>query len=109
RSTQPVDHWYFGRIVHDLAGMSLSKQRLTIDYCHREDEVIGFANKFDTAGGLVASGALTPFSDKDRASEVIFKSGEGVPYEASIFFDPVEMVLEYVPQGMAVPVNGFNF
>ena len=109
RSTQPVDHWYFGRIVHDLAGMSLGKSRLAIDYCHRDDEVIGYASKFETQGGLVASGALTPFQEKDRASEVIFKSGEGVPYEASIFFDPAEMVLEYVPQGMAVPVNGFSF
>lgn len=109
RSTQPVDHWFFGRIVHDLAGMSLGKSRLAIDYCHRDDEVIGYASKFETEGGLVASGALTPFQEKDRASEVIFKSGEGVPYEASIFFDPAEMVLEYVPQGMAVPVNGFSF
>jgi len=109
RGIQPVDHWYFGRIVHDLAGMSLSKSRLAIDYCHREDEVMGFANKFDTEGGLMASGALTPFKEGDRASEVIYKSGQGVPYEASVFFDPAELVLEYVPQGMAVPVNGLSF
>jgi len=109
RGAQAVDHWYFGRMVHDLAGMSLSKPRLAIDYCHREDEVMGFANKFDTEGGLVASGALTPFQEKDRASEVIFKSQQGVPYEASIFFDPAELVLEEVPQGMSVPVNGLQF
>lgn len=109
RGAQSVDHWFFGRMVHDLAGMSLSKPRLAIDYCHREDEVMGYANKFDTEGGLVASGALTPFQDKDRASEVIFKSQQGVPYEASIFFDPAELVLEEVPQGMSVPVNGLQF
>jgi hypothetical protein len=109
RGAQAVDHWYFGRMVHDLAGMSLSKPRLAIDYCHREDEVMGFANKFETEGGLVASGALTPFEEKDRASEVIFKSQQGVPYEASIFFDPAELVLEEVPQGMSVPVNGLQF
>jgi hypothetical protein len=109
RGAQAVDHWYWGRMVHDLAGMSLSKPRLAIDYCHREDEVMGFANKFETEGGLVASGALTPFEEKDRASEVIFKSQQGVPYEASIFFDPAELVLEEVPQGMSVPVNGLQF
>jgi hypothetical protein len=109
RGAQSVDHWFFGRMVHDLAGMSLSKSRLAIDYCHREDEVMGYANKFETEGGLVASGALTPFQDKDRASEVIFKSQQGVPYEASIFFDPAELVLEEVPQGMSVPVNGLQF
>jgi hypothetical protein len=109
RGAQAVDHWFFGRMVHDLAGMALSKPRLAIDYCHREDEVMGFANKFETEGGLVASGALTPFQEKDRASEVIFKSQQGVPYEASIFFDPAELVLEEVPQGMSVPVNGLQF
>jgi hypothetical protein len=109
RGAQAVDHWYWGRFVHDMAGMSLSKPRLAIDYCHREDEVMGYANKFDTEGGLVASGALTPFQEKDRASEVIFKSQQGVPYEASIFFDPAELVLEEVPQGMAVSVNGLTF
>jgi hypothetical protein len=109
RGAQAVDHWYFGRMVHDLAGMSLSKPRLAIDYCHREDEVLGYANKFDTEGGLVASGALTPFQERDRASEVIFKSQQGVPYEASIFFDPAELVLEEVPHGMSVPVNGLTF
>ncbi len=109
RGAQSVDHWFFGRMVHDLAGMSLSKPRLAIDYCHREDEVMGFANKFETEGGLVASGALTPVEEKDRASEVIFKSQHGVPYEASIFFDPAELVLEEVPQGMSVPVNGLQF
>jgi hypothetical protein len=109
RGAQAVDHWFFGRMVHDLAGMSLSKPRLAIDYCHREDEVMGFANKFETEGGLVASGALTPFQEKDRASEVIFKSQQGVPYEASIFFDPAELILEEVPQGMSVPVNGLQF
>src|SRR5262245_19107381 len=109
RGAQAVDHWYFGRMVHDLTGMSLSKPRLAIDYCHREDGVMGFANKFETEGGLVASGALTPFEEKDRASEVIFKSQQGVPYEASIFFDPAELVLEEVPQGMSVPVNGLQF
>lgn len=109
RSTQPVDHWFFGRIVHDMAGMSLSKPRLAIDYCHNADEVIGFASKFETKDGLVASGALTPFSDNDRATEVIYKSRQGVPYEASIFSDAEDFVLEYVPEGMAVPVNGFSF
>jgi hypothetical protein len=109
RGAQSVDHWYFGRMVHDMAGLALSKPRLAIDYCHREDEVMGYANKFETEGGLVALGALTPFEEKDRASEVIFKSQQGVPYEASIFFDPAELVLEYVPQGMAVPVNGLTF
>jgi hypothetical protein len=110
RSKEPVDHWWWGRMVHDMAGFSTSKPKLPIDYCHNDSEVMGYANKFETASGeLVASGALTPFDDKDRASEVLFKSKEGVPYEASIYFDPDTIVLEYVPQGMSVAVNGYQF
>lgn len=110
RSADPVDHWWWGRIVHDMSGMSLSKDRLSLDYCHDPSEILGFADKFDvSSGALVASGAMTPFKDGDRASEVLFKSAQGVPYEASIFFDQDSIVLESVPQGMAVEVNGKPF
>lgn len=110
RSKDPVSHWYWGRVVHDMAGFTTSKPRLPVDYCHCEDEVLGFANKFDTSSGdLIASGALTPFEDKDRASEVLFKQKQGVPYEASIFFDPAHLVVEDVPEGFTVGVNGYQF
>lgn len=110
RSKDPVDHWWWGRMVHDMEGFSTSKPKLPIDYCHSDSEVMGYANKFDTSSGeLVASGALTPFDEKDRASEVLFKSKEGVPYEASIYFDPDTIVLEYVSPGMSVQVNGYQF
>jgi len=108
RSGKPVKHWFWGLVAHDLSGMS-SKSRVPLDYCHREAEVIGYANKFTVDGdGLVASGALTPFADGDRASEVIYKSREGVPYEASIFFDPENLVIEEIPRGMSATVNGYT-
>jgi hypothetical protein len=49
-----------------------------------------------------------PFCENDRASEVIHKAGAGVPYEASIFFDPNEYVLEEVSPGAKVQVNGYE-
>ena len=108
RSAQPIEHWFWGRVAHDLSGMS-SKSRVPLDYCHNEAEVIGYANKFAIDGdGLVASGALTPYADGDRASEVIYKSREGVPYEASIFFDPENLVIEEIPRGMSATVNGYT-
>jgi hypothetical protein len=108
RSAQPIEHWYWGRVAHDLSGMT-SKSRVPLDYCHNEAEVIGYANKFTVDGdGLVASGALTPYADGDRASEVIHKSREGVPYEASIFFDPDNLVIEEIPRGMSATVNGYD-
>ena len=41
RSTQPDDHWFFGRIVHDLAGTSPGKSRLAVESSHRGDTGVG--------------------------------------------------------------------
>jgi len=110
RTAQPVQHWFWGRVVHDMAGLRLHKDRLPIDYCHDPTEVLGYLNKFDTStGDLVASGALTPFKDSDRATEVIHKSKAGVPYEASIYFGGDGIKVEEVAQGQAAQVNGFQF
>ena len=87
RSGKPIEHWYWGRVVHDLSGMSLKKSRVPVDYVHDDKEVIGYLNKFDSSSGdLVVSGALVPFKDNDRATEIIHKQKAGVPYEASINF-----------------------
>lgn len=109
RSGEPIVHWYWGKVTHDLAGMRLSKPKIPLDYCHDDAEVIGYANHFDASSGdLVASGALVPYRDQDRAAEVLFKAKSGVPYEASIFFDE-PLVIEQVAEGAAVQVNGREF
>jgi len=107
RTGQPAFHWFWGRVVHDLAGMQVQKASVPLDYCHDCEDVVGYADTFDVAtGDLVVSGALIPFAEGDRASEIAFKARSGVPYEASIFFDPDEIVLEEVAAGVAVQVNG---
>lgn len=107
RTGKPIAHWYWGNVVHDLAGMQLHKDRLPIDYCHYPDEVIGYLDKFETkSGDLVASGALVPFKEGDRAAEVIFKSEQKVPYEASINFGGGPLRLEEIETGVSVVVNG---
>jgi len=110
RSGQPIEHWYWGNVVHDLAGMRTHKPRLTVDYAHNDSEVLGYLNHFDaTSGDLIASGALTPFREDDRASEVLYKMRQGVPYEASIFFGGDGIKIEEVGEGMVAQVNGYQF
>jgi len=109
RSARPIDHWYWGRIVHDLSGMQAAGPSIPLDYNHEPDEVIGYADKFDTSGDLVVSGALVPFEAGDRPNEIRHKAALGVPYQASIYFDPNDMVLEEIPQGRSVQVNGYSF
>jgi len=110
RTAQPVQHWFWGRVVHDMAGMRLHKDRLPVDYVHDPTEVIGYLNHFraDT-DGLEVSGALVPYKDNDRASEIIHKARAGVPYEASIYFGGDGIKVEEVAQGQVAQVNGFQF
>lgn len=110
RSGDSIEHWYWGKVIHDLAGMRIHKPRLTLDYAHNESEVLGYLNHFDTASGdLIVSGALTPWREDDRASEVMFKLREGVPYEASIFFGGDGIKIEEISEGMVSQVNGRQF
>lgn len=109
RSGKPIDHWFWGRVVHDLSGMQ-HKNRVPIDYVHDDKEVIGYANHFDvTDGDLVVSGALVPYKDNDRASEIVHKFRSGVPYEASINFGGDGIEIENIPEGTTADVNGYSF
>jgi hypothetical protein len=110
RSGKAIEHWYWGNVVHDLAGMRLHKSRLPIDYVHDSKEIIGYLNRFDTSSGdLVTTGALVPYKDGDRATEILHKMKAGVPYEASINFGGDGIKVEEVFAGQTVEVNGAQF
>ena len=110
RSSEPLEHPYWGRVVHDMEGMQLSKSRIPLDYNHDADEIVGYLNHFNhDSEGLHVNGVLTPFSEQDRASEIIYKMAQGVPYEASINFGGPGITVEEVPAGASVLVNGFEF
>lgn len=112
RSGKPTEHWFWGNVVHDMAGMKLAKSHVPIDYCHDCEKVIGFANKFDiSTGDLILSGALVPYSanEDDKATEVLYKAKAGVPYEASINFGGDGIKIQEVMPGEVTPVNGYQF
>lgn len=110
RSGKPIEHWFWGRVVHDLAGMRVHKSRLPIDYVHDAKEVIGYLNKFETeSGDLVTSGALVPYKDGDRATEILHKFRQGVPYEASINFGGDGIKVQELLEGEVAEVNGYQF
>lgn len=110
RSGKPIEHWFWGRVVHDLAGMRLRKPRIPIDYVHDDKEMLGYLNHFDSkSGDLIASGALVPYKESDRASEVIYKHSQGVPYEASINFGGDGIKIQEIMQGEIADVNGYQF
>jgi uncharacterized coiled-coil protein SlyX len=111
RSAQPLDHWYWGRIVHDMAGMKVVGERIQLDWIHNCEENLGFLDKFvaDPAVGLSVSGQLVPFDREDRASQVLHKGRAGVPYQASIDWNGPGCLIEEVGEGVTVEVNGYQF
>ena len=108
RTGQPIDHWFWGKVIHDLAGMKLHKKSLTIDYLHYDDEILGYIDRFDIdTGDLIVAGELVPFTQDDRASEVIHKAQNNVPYEASIYFSG-PLKVEEIDPGAEAKVNGYT-
>ena len=108
RSSQPIEHPYWGVIAHDIDGV-VHKQSIPIDYAHNDNEVIGYLDSLTaTPDGLQATGRLVSFTPEDRAAEVIFKSEKGVPYEASINFAGEPLELENVTEGQTASVNGYE-
>lgn len=109
RSAQPIEHWYWGKVVHDFAGMK-SKKRITMDYNHDPDQIVGFANKTTVDDeGLHLSGTIVSVEDGDRADTIMKQSAAGVPFEASIFFGGDGIKIEEVDDGQVTQVNGTQF
>ncbi len=110
RSLEAIEHYYWGRIVHDFSGMILRKDSVTVDWAHGWDEVLGFANQFSvTDAGLEVSGSLVTTEPNDKADEVYRKGKAGVPYEASIDWNGPEVEIEYIPDLVSTEVNGRQF
>lgn len=109
RSGQPIEHPFWGRVVHDMEGMTLHRKRLPVDYAHGEE--IGYLNHFENVNeGLTVSGALVPTSQpNDPALKVIARQRGGVPYEASINFGGDGIRIQEVGEGEVASVNGYQF
>ena len=48
RSAEPINHWYWGKIIHDMAGFSTDHPTVPIDWSHDAtwEEGIGYLSKF---------------------------------------------------------------
>ncbi len=111
RTKDVIDHYYWGPCVHDFDGMQ-HRDRLPVDLQHEWCEPIGYVDGFSvTDEGLVLDGYLVAIigAEDDKGMEVILRGQAGVPYQASIDFDPYSVVLEYVPEGFTSEANGRTY
>lgn len=110
RTPGVAHHPWWGPCVHDFEGMIPGKDRISVDYCHEPEEIVGYADRIELgADGLKLTGALVSIAEGDRAAEIFAKSKAGVPYEASILTNSAGLLAEFVPDGLAVKVNGETF
>jgi hypothetical protein len=58
--------------------------------------------------GLKVAGEIVSFQPDDRAAEVVHKADAGVPYQASVYFDPNSVIVEDVAPNSQVTVNGYQ-
>lgn len=106
RTGEPLDHWYWGRIVHDFAGMS-HRDIIPIDYRHNADELVGYLDTFEIReGNLHLAGKLESIATDDRAAEIIAKGRRKIPYQSSIYFNQETAVFEWLPGDMTANING---
>ena len=109
RSADPVEHPWWGRVVHDMSGMQLHKKVLPADYEHGDP--IGLLNEFDASDkGLIVKGLLVPTGEpRDLVPHLTKQSQGGVPYEASINFFGDGIKVEWLGEDQVAQVNGYTF
>lgn len=104
RQRDPINHWFFGPIVHDFATAKLP-EKVALDDGHGVE--IGYARPSLTPYGLELSG--TVFSDMGTKNEGGKRVAEclsnGIPQEASINFTG-DYDLQEIPDKMTAEVNG---
>lgn len=109
RSPDVIDHWYWGPIVHDMAGAKW-RGTIPIDWCHDYDETLGYGDRIRADNsGLTVAGNLVPFGPDDRGREIAYKGKRGVPWQASIDWSGGPAVLEVVDFGASAEANGRIF
>ena len=110
--SKPAEHWHWGRIVLDLAGMKLRRKRLPLTWGQAAGEVIGYLNRIcrktggDGVARLECSGALVPRKGNGKAAEIVASARTGVAYQASVDLAGVGASIEEVKLGASVEVNG---
>lgn len=97
-----------GRFAIDFASTTAKHPRLALDYCHNEEEIVGFAESFEFGdAGIFAVGTILKRPGVEcRANEIADNIGRGVPYEASPLLDFTNAEIERVSARADAVVNG---
>lgn len=96
-----LNHFFWGNLALDLAGLKFSKDKLPILEEHFTDKRIGFSTKQEITDKVLIEGT---FLDNPKAKELQQDMAKGFPMEASLRVMPTSV--ELVKDGESVEVNG---
>jgi len=101
------DHYYWGNLVIDLAGMKFTKKKYPILEDHWSRMKIAFTGKpVIEENKLTINPKSTIFVDTPESTEFQKLSKQGFPYESSIYAEP--SIVERIEEGASSEVNGFT-
>lgn len=95
------NHWYWGNMAIDLAGLKFYKKRIAVLESHFTNSRIGFTTKQEIKDAVRVEGE---FLDSENAQQMKKDIKAGFPMEASLFCPP--SIIEHVLEGASVKVNG---
>jgi hypothetical protein len=97
-------HWYWGDLAIDVKGLKIPKSNIPILSDHMTDRKIGFGT-FDVNDKYQLVNTKATFVDTPSSEEFIKLSGQGFPYEASIYARPTKILR--LGEKEEAEVNGF--
>lgn len=102
------DHWYWDDLAIDLGGMKFSAGKFPILENHDTTRKIAFhSGKPDISDNkLELYPEKVKFVDTEHSAEFIKLSGEGFPYQASMYAKPTE--IQRLMKDETTEVNGFK-
>ena len=94
-------------LLQDFSALQQDREHIALDYGHDQREPLGYANHPRVvAGKLIYPATIVSTRPDDRAAKIMAQAAEGVPFQASLFW---EGDLSYLPKGKSAVVNGTSF
>lgn len=98
-------HWYWGNLAIDLEGLKIPAGKIPILEDHQTSQKIGFSTKWSKEDNKLTLVKST-FVDSPESLEFRELSGQGFPYQASIYAKPSK--IQRLSEDETAMVNGFE-
>ena len=95
------NHWYWGNVAFDLAGLKFAKEKTPVLDSHIDSKRLGYSTEQDIDDKVTFKGL---FLSNDDAKKVRGDLKDGFPMEASLSLLPT--VIEYIKENETTEVNG---